>query len=189
MSVVGIPSDDALLAGLAAGDPDAAAAFVRRFQHRIYGTALAVIGDPGLAEDVAQEAFVRAWRHAAVYDASRGPVLPWLLRITRNLAIDRMRAERSRAADLNHELLLRVRSSLPGPEERTTDVTQMDRVRAELARLPDEQCRAVVLAIFGGRTAREISEAEDIPVGTAKTRVRLALLRLRKNLVGEDRPR
>lgn len=189
MGGVGTPSDDALLAGLAAGDADAAAAFVRRFQHRMYGAALAVIGDPGMAEDVAQEAFVRAWRHAAVYDATRGPVLPWLLRITRNLAIDRMRAERSRPADMNHELLLRVRSSLPLPDEEITQRTQMDRVRSELAQLPEEQCRAIVLAVFGGRTAREISELEDIPVGTAKTRIRLALLRLRKNLLTEHRAR
>jgi RNA polymerase sigma-70 factor (ECF subfamily) len=65
----------------------------------------------------------------------------------------------------------------------------MDRVRTELAQLPEEQCRAIVLAVFGGRTAREISELEDIPVGTAKTRIRLALLRLRKNLLTEHRAR
>jgi RNA polymerase sigma factor (sigma-70 family) len=84
-------SDEALLAGLASGNPDDAAAFVRRFQSRVYGLALTMLHDPALADDVAQEAFVRAWRHAATYDARRGRVSSWLLTITRNLAIDRAR--------------------------------------------------------------------------------------------------
>src|ERR671935_2798473 len=84
-------SDEALLAGMGAGDPAAAAAFVRRFQARVYGLALTVLGDRGLADDVAQETFVRAWRHAETYDARRGRVPTWLLTIARNLAIDRSR--------------------------------------------------------------------------------------------------
>ncbi len=186
MEDVGTVSDDALLAGLAAGDAAAAAAFVRRFQQRVYGTALAVVGDRGMAEDVAQEAFVRAWRHAGVYDASRGTVLPWLLRITRNAAIDRMRAERVRAVELNDELLLRVRSALPDPSDASVTATEVHRVRAELARLPVEQSRALVFAVYGGRTALEISEIEQIPLGTAKTRIRTALARLRDRLNIEE---
>src|SRR5919108_5315420 len=81
-------SDEALLAGLASGDPDDAAAFVRRFQSRVYGLALTMLRDPQLADDVAQEAFERAWKHGATYDARRGRVSSWLLTITRNLAID-----------------------------------------------------------------------------------------------------
>src|SRR4029453_8573874 len=84
-------SDETLLAAMGAGDADAAAVFVRRFQSRVYGLALTMLRDPGIAEDAAQETFVRAWRHAATYDARRGRVPAWLLAIARNLAIDRVR--------------------------------------------------------------------------------------------------
>src|SRR3989442_14738100 len=80
-------SDDALLAGLATGDSDAAAAFVQRFQRRVFGLAVTIVGDPRAAEDIAQEAFVRAWRHAGAYDPRRGTDATWLLTITHNLAI------------------------------------------------------------------------------------------------------
>ncbi|MCB9374137.1 MAG: RNA polymerase sigma factor, partial [Microthrixaceae bacterium] len=72
-------SDEALLAGFATGDPTAEAVFVRRFQRRVHGLALTVVGDEGEAADVAQEAFVRAWRHAGAYDPRRGAVHTWLL--------------------------------------------------------------------------------------------------------------
>ena len=67
-------SDDALVAGLATGDPDAASAFVRRFERRVYGLARTIVGDDRAAEDIAQEAFLKAWRHAATYDPRRGSV-------------------------------------------------------------------------------------------------------------------
>ncbi len=92
-------ADDALVAGLAIEDPDAATAFVRRFQAKVYGMALSVTHDPALANDVAQEAFLRAWRAAATYDAMRGSVSAWLLTIARNAAIDAVRARRSVPAD------------------------------------------------------------------------------------------
>src|SRR5438093_8086474 len=84
-------SDDGLLAGLAAGDPQAAATFVRRYQARVFGLALSIVGVPAVAEEVAQEAFVRAWRFAGGYDPRRGEVAGWLLAIARNLAIDAAR--------------------------------------------------------------------------------------------------
>ena len=92
-------SDEALLAGLATGDRDAAAGFVRRIQSRVYGLAVTILGDPQAAEDVAQETFVRAWRHASSYDARRGSVSAWVLTIARNLALDRARLKRSQPVD------------------------------------------------------------------------------------------
>jgi RNA polymerase sigma factor (sigma-70 family) len=85
---MGVSDDEALLAGMAAGDAQAAAAFVRRYQARVYGLALTVVGLPAVAEEVAQEAFVRAWRFAGGYDPRRGAVATWLLTITRNAAVD-----------------------------------------------------------------------------------------------------
>src|SRR5436190_5405616 len=99
-TVVWDASDEALVAGLALRDRDAALVFVRRFQRRVFGCAFAIVGDASRAEDVAQEAFVRAWKHAAIYDARRASVATWLLTITRNLAIDAVRVERVRPAEL-----------------------------------------------------------------------------------------
>ena len=88
-------SDEALLSGIALGDEDAMLLFVRRYQRRLFGLALGIVGDLGSAEDVAQEAFIRILRHAAVFDVRRGSVSTWALTITRNLAIDALRLRRA----------------------------------------------------------------------------------------------
>ena len=171
-------SDEALLAGLGAGNPDAAAAFVRRFQSRVYGLALTILHDRDLADEVAQEAFVRAWRHAATYDARRGRVPTWLLAIARNLAIDHARMRSPTPVDpdvIASELdLAHVDSPI--------DVGDRDSLRRAIASLPDEQRRALVLATYAGRTAREIAELDGVPLGTVKTRIRSAMLKLRESL-------
>ena len=158
-------SDEALLAGLAAGDRDAAAAFVRRFQKRVYGLAPTIVGDPGTAEDVAQEAFTRAWRRADGYHVRRGRVVTWLLAITRNVAIDVLRLRRAQPTDpetLSALLQLERRDEPPGAD---AGVAGRVLLREALAVLPPEQQRAVVLASFFGRTAREIAESEGVPLG------------------------
>ena len=125
-------SDEAVLAGLGAGDVEAAAVFVRRFQHRVYGLALAVLGDEGRAAEVAQDAFVKAWRHAATYDPRRGSPATWLLAITRNLAIDRHRMEAARpATPMDPELLTRV-SANTGTDEAVVARQLTARQREEL---------------------------------------------------------
>jgi RNA polymerase sigma factor (sigma-70 family) len=171
-------SDETLLAGLASGDAEAAAAFVRRFQRRVYGLAVTMLRDAVLAEEVAQETFVRAWRHAATYDARRGRVPTWLLAIARNLAIDRARMRSPTPVDpdvIASELdLAHVDSPI--------DVGERDRLRRAIASLPDEQRRALVLATYAGRTASEIAELDGVPLGTVKTRIRSAMLKLRESL-------
>jgi RNA polymerase sigma factor (sigma-70 family) len=168
-------SDEALLAGVAAGQPDAAAAFVRRFQSRVYGLVSTIVRDQGVAEDVAQETFVRAWRSAGTYDPRRGRVVTWLLTIARNAAIDAIRVRRPEPLDPD---VLAAR--LEGP----TDAHALpdDRVRAAVAELPEEQRRALFFAAYQGRTAREISELEGAPLGTIKTRIRTAMLKLHDSL-------
>jgi len=182
-------SDESLLAGLAVGDTAAGTAFVRRFQRRVYGLALGLVGDAGGAEDVAQEAFVRAWRHAQAYDARRGSVATWLLAMTRNLAIDTLRMRRPQPAD--PEIILALQPPAAGPAVDDTAVISDDiaTLGNMLRRLPDEQRRALLLAAFYGYTAREISEAEGVPLGTAKTRVRSAMLKLRAARAGAENPR
>ncbi|HEX3623402.1 MAG TPA: sigma-70 family RNA polymerase sigma factor [Acidimicrobiales bacterium] len=176
-------SDDTLLASFAVGDADAAAIFIRRYQGRVYGLAKSMVGDASLAEDVAQEAFVRAWRHAPAYDARRGSVHTWLLVITRNLAIDAMRMRRAQPVDPEVLSALELEAGPEGSPEYAADINdQMRDVRAALAELPAEQRQAVVLAAFGGRTAKEISERESIPLGTAKTRIRTGLMKVRSSM-------
>lgn len=175
-------SDEALLAGLGAGDPDAALAFVRRYQRRVFGLAVTMLGDRAAAEDVAQEAMVRAWRHASAFDARRGSVTTWLLSITRNLAVDAIRAARvvPTADDVLLAALPTTRHDLPADASVATD--ELRHVRTALDALPDAQRRALLLARLGGLTAAEIAEREQIPLGTAKTRIRAALLRVRDEL-------
>jgi RNA polymerase sigma-70 factor (ECF subfamily) len=177
--------DDALLAGMAAGDNDAVVAFIRRFQRRVFGLAVAVVGDPILAEDVAQEAFVRAWRNAANFDARRGSVTSWLLTVTRNLAIDAIRLRRAEPIDPDALVALPLVSRDAAPVDVVVANEDVSRLAAALRRLPEDQRRAVVLAGIGGRTAREVGEIEDVPLGTAKTRIRTAMLKLRDTLLSE----
>jgi RNA polymerase sigma-70 factor (ECF subfamily) len=179
-------SDEALLAGFATGDREAAAGFVRRFQSRVYGLAVTILGDPKAAEDVAQETFVRAWRHASSYDARRGAVSSWLLTIARNLAVDRARLKRPRPVD--PDLIatqLEREASTVGTDDATRSA-ERDRLRGLLLELPPEQRRALVLATYFGRTAKEISELDGTPVGTVKTRIRDGLLKLRTRMEVED---
>jgi RNA polymerase sigma-70 factor (ECF subfamily) len=175
-------SDEALLAGLAAGDPDAASAFVGRYQRRVFGLASTIVRDRGLAEDVAQEALLRAWRHAGSFDPRRGTVTTWVLAITRNLAIDTIRVRRPTAVDPASLPGLDLAFSHASPDEIPGFHDDVDQVRAALGDLPEEQQRALVMAGLLGYTAREIGEIEGIPLGTAKTRIRTALIRVRRAL-------
>ena len=172
-------SDEALLAGMAVGEQPAAVTFVRRYQKRVFGLAYSMTGDAGVAEDVAQEAMIRVWRHAPVFDPRRGSVASWVLTITRNLAIDALRLRRAVPTDPDDFAASATGSAEYNPEDsvRRGDIRHV--VHAALDVLPEEQRRAVVLAAVYGRTALEISEAEGIPLGTVKTRIRTALIRLR----------
>lgn len=179
-------SDEALLAGIALGDERAGLAFVRRYQRRLFGLAMTIVADPGEAEDVAQEAFIRIVRHAPVYDPRRGSVSTWALTITRNLAIDALRLRRAVPTDPGDPIFLELASAQRAPEATTVVAEGVLGVRSALGALPEEQRRAVVLAALYGRTAVEIAEAEGIPVGTAKGRIRLGMRKLREALVTED---
>ncbi|MGP0030376.1 MAG: RNA polymerase sigma factor [Acidimicrobiales bacterium] len=178
MSPSGV-SDEALLAGMAVGDQAAAVTFVRRYQRRVFGLAHGMTGDVGVAEDVAQEALIRVWRHAPVFDPRRGSVSSWVLTITRNLTIDALRLRRATPTDPDDFAAKAMASVEHNPEDAVLRGDVRELVRRALAALPDEQRRVVVLASVYGRTALEISQEEGIPLGTAKTRIRTGLLRLR----------
>ncbi|MGD0069833.1 MAG: sigma-70 family RNA polymerase sigma factor [Streptosporangiaceae bacterium] len=171
-------SDEVLLAGLGAGDAALAVTFVRRFQRIVFGVALAVTSDPGAAEDVAQHAFEQAWRHASVYDSRRGSVRAWLTRITHNLAVDVVRARSALPMDPD-DLPMVIAAVTDSPERVAVANDSAAEVRHALAELPAPQARAVAMSGIYGMTAQQVAETEGIPLGTAKTRIRDGMRKLR----------
>jgi RNA polymerase sigma-70 factor (ECF subfamily) len=179
-------SDESLLAGLGSGDRDAAAAFVARFERRVFGLTRSILRDRGAAEEAAQEAFVRAWRHASAYDPRRGSVAVWLLTIARNVSINMLPARRFDPID--PEVLLAMEASKPRDEAASSQEIGSEPLRAALRRLPEEQRRVLVMAVLYGYTAKEMSELDGLPLGTVKTRIRSAMMKLRAELgVSDDR--
>jgi RNA polymerase sigma-70 factor (ECF subfamily) len=177
------PSDDALLAAYATGASDAASVLVRRYQGKMVGLAFLITRDRIDAEEVAQDAFVRAWRYAASYDPRRGSVSTWLLGIVRNAALDRVRVSSRRRellyAELPRDALL---DHDPDVSDAIGERDAAKRIIEHVEALPVEQREAVLAATIYGLGAREISEAIGVPLGTVKTRIRLGLRKLRDRL-------
>ncbi|MCW2933299.1 MAG: polymerase [Actinomycetia bacterium] len=185
MGASGVQSDEVLLAGLGAGDPDLAVAFVRRFQRIVFGVALAVTGDSATAEDIAQRAFEQAWRHASVYDSRRGSVRAWMRTMTHNLAIDVVRARS--AVPMDPDDLPVVLAAMTGNPERVAVANDSaEGLRRALAGLPVPQARAVAMSGIYGMTARQVADSEGIPLGTAKTRIRDGMQKLRAAFLPEE---
>ena len=170
--------DAALLTRIVARDEAAVEELYARYSGPLYSLAYQVTGGERFAQDVVQETFVAVWRDAARFDPARGAVGPWLFSLARHKAIDLVRREqnvRKRTADVDLEF-----------EQADDDVDQeawlrirRERVRAAIEELTPLQREALELAFFGGLTHVEVAERLGIPLGTAKTRIRSALLRLR----------
>jgi RNA polymerase sigma factor (sigma-70 family) len=176
-------SDEALVAGYATGDGDVARVFVNRFQDRVYGLALAITRDRESAQEVAQDAFLRAWRYGASYDPRRGSVTAWLLRITRNAALDHVRTSQRRLDRVAVDPAAAI-GDLAGDADVMTPLGDLAGVADGLRSLPPEQRETLMAAAYYGLTAREISDAWAVPVGTVKTRLRLAVAKLRDLFAG-----
>jgi len=151
----------------------------------VYGAALRVLGNPAAAQDVAQDVFLRLWRRPAAFDPRRGDLGAYLRLMARSRALDLWRTAQAggRAAD---RLKIAAGCEAPRPEDQPAPVLERDErrraVRDALRTLPDSQREAVVLAYWGGLTAGEIATRSGVPVGTAKSRVRLGLQRMRAAL-------
>jgi RNA polymerase sigma-70 factor, ECF subfamily len=153
----------------------------------VYGMARRVVAEPSLAEEVAQDTFLALWRRPGAYDPDRGSLQAWLVGVARNKAIDLVRREEAlrRAKDaLISEA--QVKSTGEAAHEPTIGIEERQVVRAALEALSEVQREALVLAYFGGRTYREVAVELGIPEGTAKTRLRDGLIRLRE-LMGAGR--
>jgi len=154
---------------------------VRRYERPLFSFAYRVAGSDRFAQDVVQEVFLALWRDASRYDPARGAVSSWLLTMTRYKAIDLVRREagaRRRMVEIDMSL----EPSDVDVHEEAWLRARGDRVRAALGELTDAQRQAVTLAFFEGLTHPEVAEALSLPLGTAKTRIRDGLLRLRRVL-------
>lgn len=181
----GVPSrgDAARLADLlhrsGLGDEAAFAEFYDATSARAYGLALRVVRNPAHAEEVTQEAYLDAWRSSTRYDVGRGSAVGWLLTIVHRKAVDRVRSvEAATARDETWN-----RETAPTDHDLTAESAHASleaaRVRGAVATLTDVQRQAVELAYFGGYTHTEVATLLDLPLGTAKTRIRDGLIRLR----------
>ena|SRR5437868_3603697 len=155
------------------------AALYDRFSSIVYAVALRVLQDTGAAEDVLQDIFMQLWRNPAVFDASRGNMAAWLAVIARNRAIDALRKRRPQ--DDIADVVVSVEPDLASEAERSR---AMLKVRGAMQAMPAPQRSALELAYFEGLSHSEIAEKTGEPLGTVKTRIRTALISLRKILAG-----
>ncbi len=162
-----------LLRRLAGGDQKALGEFYDLYAGLANGLALRILRDTSDAEDVVQEAFVQVWRQAGRYDPRRGTPQAWLCTIARTRALDRLRRRVSRREDATDAPP--GATSVPQTEEAMT-------VRKALDGLSSDQRRALELAYYEGLTQTEIARALNEPLGTIKTRIRTAMIRLREAL-------
>jgi RNA polymerase sigma factor (sigma-70 family) len=181
------PHDDALLAQrIRSGDRTALGELYDRYASLALATALRVVADRQLAEDLVHDAFVATWQKIERFDPERGSLRAWLLTIVRNRALDRVRGMRASievgAAD-DQSLL---RSGANPTWEEAIARRSAAQLRGALEELPSEQREAIELAYFGGRTYREIAVLTGVPLGTANGRLRLALAKLRDALSMTD---
>ena len=177
------PDDEELVAMVAEGRPEALAALYDRYAAACYGLALRILGDREDAEEAVQDAFVALWRRAGTYDPGQGRAYSWMLRIARNKAIDGLRrggpARRPRQVPQGMPDLARE----PGSVEEEADTAELRLpVAGALERLPQDQREVLEMAYLGGLSQREIAESTGVPLGTVKTRTRLALRKLREAL-------
>lgn len=171
----------------AARDGSAAEELYERFASRVYGLGVVMLGNDAAAQDLVQDTFVKLWRGADRYDPARGKLETWVLLVARSLAIDSLRRRVLDARLVDRAGVRREASDEPGPEDHATTADLSERARRAMKALSDGQRAALELAYFGGKTSAEVAELEGIPVGTAKTRIRTALLKLREALEEQQR--
>jgi RNA polymerase sigma-70 factor (ECF subfamily) len=175
--------DSALLRRVARGDEAALASLYDRLAPLAYGLALRVTRDSRLAQDAVQEAFVRAWGHAARFDGRLGSARAWVLRIARNAAIDQRRSEEARQRAERRairEPLERGEAAPTRPDSAIAASQRRSALRSALEKLPTEQRRMIEIAYFEGLSHSEIATREGVPLGTVKTRIRDGVTRLRR---------
>jgi len=168
---------------VAVGDASALGDLYDAHARSIYSLALRILGNPSDAEDVVQDVFTQAWRQAARYDSRRATVIGWLLMIARSRSLDRLRARQARPDQTIAAPLPDLASGDPGQEASALTAEDVDRLRAALVRLGDAARTPIELAYYEGLSQSAIAERLGQPLGTVKTRMRVALAQLREWLL------
>lgn len=181
-------SDVVLMRLIAQQQTEALSALYDRYSRLVFSLAAQVVGDRETAEEITQDVFLRVWENAAVYRPETAKVTTWITSITRYRAIDILRQRRSRPQ--TDDFAWAETSVLPdleidGPEEATTHALVHQRLRSAVNALPPEQRTVLALAYFYGLSHSQIAARLDQPLGTVKTRIRMAMLRLR-DLLQDD---
>ena len=175
------PSDEALLQRLAdTADESALSELYDRYQVVMYGLAMRITNDAGLAQDAVQEAFVGVWRNAVRYTPGRASAKTWILSITHHRAVDVVRRRRATTALPDSDAVATDTAlTVPDVWPEVARAFDSEAVRGAVSQLPEGQREAIELAYFGGLTQVEIAQRTNAPLGTVKSRVRLGLLGLR----------
>ena len=183
------PTDFSLLQRIAARDTAALADLYDRHSRLIFGLILRIVRDRGEAEDILQETFVRVWNRAEIYDARIGGPLPWIVRVARNRALDRLRARKVRAsvdapAPATDTVAVEPApdTAIQNPEAAVLEAERHLRLTDALAGLPVEQRRLIEAAFFEGYTHTELAQRFGLPLGTVKTRIRAGMIAMRQGL-------
>src|SRR5215467_11327531 len=168
-------SDAEIIARIYTGDEGAMAMLYDRYSPVVYAVALRVLSDRNTAEDILQDVFMQLWRNPQAFNASRGSLATWLAVIARNRAIDQLRKKRPEVEAT--EIVISVDPELDSAADRSKAI---EKVRAVLGGMPEEQRAALEMAFFEGLTHVEIAGKTGQPLGTVKTRIRSGLLAVRK---------
>lgn len=173
-----VDSDEALIARTARGDREAFAQLFGAYAGKVKGYLVRLGAPPAAAEDLMQDAMVSVWRRAASFDATKAKASTWIFVIARNAWIDKLRRERTELA-YRQTVLVSEESEDEAPDEAAMRGQTEDQVAAALATLSDEQRQVVQLSFFEDRPHSEIAAHLSLPLGTVKSRLRLALIKLR----------
>jgi RNA polymerase sigma-70 factor (ECF subfamily) len=175
-------TDDDIVRSISAHSPEGIEALYDRYGGLAHTVALRILGDRGAAEDVVQEAFLSVWRRGSTYQQGRGSLRSWICTIVRNRAIDRLRGDRHRTRLDTPMEGQSIEPAISDPWAAVALELSGEEVRTALADLPPEQRRTIELAYYGGYSQSEIATAMEVPLGTVKGRVRIALDKLRTSL-------
>jgi RNA polymerase sigma-70 factor (ECF subfamily) len=157
-----------------------------RYSTLVYSLLLRITQEAASAEDLTQEVFLKVWRNAHLYEASRGSLEAWLVTVARNLALDHVRSKQEKQRRREDATTFAVAVARPRTEEWVDRRKRMEQVRSLMTSLPQEQRRSLELAYFEGLTQTEIAARLEQPLGTVKSWLRNALLRLRDELGGRS---
>lgn len=175
-----------LMERLARRDQSALERLYDRYSALVYSLLLRMTQETASAEELTQEVFLKVWRNAHLYESSRGSLEAWLVTVARNIALDHIRSKREKQRRREDAETLAVAVAQPRTEEWVDRRKRMGQVRTLMASLPEDQRRALELAYFEGLSQTEIAARLQQPLGTVKSWVRNALLRLRDELGGRS---